>query len=94
MLASVVANMILQNPNEQTLVATTMNFTADLVAQELFNLELMKNKVLRTYSSSREDLFNIKLKELPEYSVIYKMLYESEDVLNDFTKEKTTVDGF
>ena len=31
-LAAIVANMILQNPLEQVLVATTMNFTADLVA--------------------------------------------------------------
>ena len=84
-LAAVVANMILQNPDEQTLVVTTMNFTADLVAQELYNLENMKPKVLRTYSSSREDLFNIKLKQLPEYSVIYKMLYDSEEILNKFT---------
>lgn len=83
--------MILQNPDEQTLVVTTMNFTADLVAEELYKLELMKPKVLRTYSTSREDLFNIKLKELPEYSTLYKMLYKSEDILNKYTKEKTTV---
>ena len=31
-LAAIVANMMLQNPNEQTLVVTTMNLTADLVA--------------------------------------------------------------
>jgi len=41
-LAAIVANMILQNPEEQTLVVTTMNFTADLVAEELYKLEIMK----------------------------------------------------
>lgn len=84
-LAAIVANMILQNPEEQTLVVTTMNFTADLVAEELYKLEIMKPKVLRTYSTSREDLFNIKIKELPEYSTLYKMLFESDDILNEYT---------
>ena len=68
-----------------------MNFTADLVAQELYNLETLKPKILRTYSSSREDLFNIDIKKMPEYSVIYKMLYGSEDILNEYTKEMTTI---
>ena len=68
-----------------------MNFTADLVAQELYNLETLKPKILRTYSSSREDLFNIDIWKMPEYSVIYKMLYESEDILNEYTKGKTTI---
>ena len=50
MLAAIVANMILQNPFEQVLVATTMNFTADLVAQELYKLKIMQKFVVRTYS--------------------------------------------
>ena len=50
----------------------------------------MKKVVLRTYSASREDLFNIKVKELPEYSVLYKMLFDSEDMLNEYTRERTT----
>ena len=37
-LAAIVANMILQKPDEQVLVVTTMNYTADLVAQELYKL--------------------------------------------------------
>jgi len=40
------------------------------------------------YSASREDIFNIKIKELPEYSVLYKMLYDLE-VLDEFTKIKS-----
>ena len=81
----------MQNPNEQILVATTMNFTADLVAQELFKIEMLKKKVLRLFSSVREDIFNIKIRELPEYSVLYKMLYESEDTLNEMTAEHTEI---
>jgi len=67
---------------------TTMNFTADLVAQELYKLKVMQKYVLRMYSASREDIFNIKIKELPEYSVLYKMLYDLE-VLDEFTKIKS-----
>ena len=89
MLAAIVANMILQNPLEQVLVATTMNFTADLVAQELYKLKIMQKFVVRTYSQAREDIFNIRIKDLPEYSLIYKMLFESEDALNEYTKQKT-----
>lgn len=65
-----------------------MNFTADLVAEELYKLEIMKKYVLRTYSASREDIFNIKIKELPEYSVLYKMLFDT-DILDQFTKVNT-----
>ena len=57
-----------------------MNFTADLVAQELYKLKIVQAFVVRTYSSAREDLFNIKIKDLPEYSLLHKMLYKEENV--------------
>ena len=38
----------------------------------------MKNKVCRVYSTSREDIFNICIKELPEWSILYKMLFDTE----------------
>ena len=72
--------MLLQDMTEPILVATTMNFTADLVAQELYKLKIVQAFIVRTYSSAREDIFNIKIKELPEYSLLHKMLYEEEDV--------------
>ena len=68
-----------------------MNFTADLVAQELYKIKIMQAFVVRTYSSSREDIFNIKIKDLPEYSILYKMLYKTE-LLDEYTKEKTEMD--
>ena len=43
----------------------------------------------RTYSQAREDVFNIKIKDLPEYSVLYKMLYKSQDIYNEFTRRRT-----
>ena len=44
--------------------------------------------MIRTYSTTREDIFNIRVKELPEYSVIYKMLYKSE-FKDAYTKKVT-----
>ena len=54
-----------------------MNLTADLVSEELYKLKDIQERFCRTFSKSREDLFNIKIKELPEYSMIYKMLFKS-----------------
>ena len=68
--------MHLQNPKSQILVATSMNFTADLVAEALFGLEVLKDKICRVYSATREDIFNVNIHELPEWSIIYKMLFD------------------
>ena len=69
-----------------------MNFTADLVAEELYKIDMIKKYVARTYSTSREDIFNIKVDELPEYSALYKMLYE-EHLLDEYTKNATVVNS-
>ena len=55
-----------------------MNFTADLVAEALWNIEVIKDKVCRVYSTIREDIFNVSIKELPEWSILYKMIYDTE----------------
>ena len=49
-LAGIVANMHMQKPNEQILVATSMNLTADLVSEALYKLEVIKKKICRVYS--------------------------------------------
>ena len=90
MLAAIVANMLLQKPGEKILVATSMNFTADLVAEELYKLKILQAFVVRTYSQTREDIFNIKLKELPEFSVLHKMIYKTE-LLDEYTKAETEI---
>ena len=58
-----------------------MNFTADLVADALFNIEMIRDKICRIYSSSREDIFNVIISELPEWSILHKMLFD------EFTKK-------
>ena len=68
-----------------------MNFTADLVATTLFGLEVLKNKVCRVYSTQKEDIFNVSIKELPEWSILYKMLFDTDE-LDDYTFVNTTFD--
>ena len=69
-----------------------MNFTADLVAEALFNIEMIKDKVCRVYSTSREDIFNVSISELPEWSILHKMLFDTEQ-LDKYTKTQTTFKG-
>ena len=68
-----------------------MNFTADLVAEALFNLEVIKHKVCRVYSDTREDIFNVNIKELPEWSILHKMLFDT-DQLDEYTLNLTNFD--
>jgi hypothetical protein len=68
-----------------------MNFTADLVATALFRLEILKHKVCRVYSAAREDIFNVSIKELPEWSILYKMLFDTDE-LDEYTKVHTVFD--
>ena len=63
-----------------------MNFTADLVADALFNIEMIRDKICRIYSSSREDIFNVIISELPEWSILHKMLFD--EFRNNPTKFK------
>ena len=57
-----------------------MNLTADLVAQTLFGVEMLRDKICRVYSVSREDIFNVNIRELPEWSIIHKMLYDKKRI--------------
>ena len=68
-----------------------MNLTADLVAEALYGIEMLKDKICRIYSTTREDIFNVKIKELPEWSIIYKMLFD-EEKMNIFTYAATEFD--
>ena len=80
--------MHLQRPNEQILVATSMNLTADLVAEALYGLEVLKDKICRVYSATREDIFNVNIKDLPEWSIIYKMLFD-QTKMKEYTTANT-----
>ena len=64
-----------------------MNFTADFVAKALYNIESIHEKVRRVYSTSSEDIFNIKLHKLPEWSLLYDMLFDLKQ-LDAYTKAR------
>ena len=66
-----------------------MNFTADLVAEALYDLDPIKNKICRVYSASREDIFNVRINELPEWSIVFKMLFDRQE-MDDFSRSNTT----
>ena len=50
----------------------------------LYSLEPLKDKICRVYSNSREDIFNVKIHELPEWSIIHKMLFNRRE-MSSFT---------
>lgn len=66
-----------------------MNFTADLVADALYQIEAIKQKMCRVYSATREDIFNVSIQELPEWSIIYKMLFDRKE-LDSYTMTHTS----
>ena len=51
-------------PNEQILVCAPSNSVADLLAERMFNTLNLKNKFVRVYTETREDVFKMNLKTL------------------------------
>ena len=60
---------------------TSMNFTADLVADALFNIQVIQgsNSVCRVQSNAAEDIFNVEIAKLPEWSLLYNMIFDVEE---------------
>ena len=84
-LAGIVAQMFKQDPKKKILVITSMNNAADLLAQELYKIKMIKEAIVRTYSSAKEDIFNVVFEDLKEYSILHKMIFD-KDQLADFSK--------
>ena len=59
-----------------------MNITADLLAEELYKLEYIRDQMVRTCSASREDIMNVVIDELQEYKLLHKMFFSTD--LADF----------
>ena len=85
-LAAIAANMCISHPNDKILVITSMNMTADLVAEAIYGIKEMREKVCRVYGTLREDVFNVSLENMPEWSLLYKMFYDTK-FLDSYTKE-------
>ena len=90
-LAGTVANMVRHNPTERILVCTTMNYTADLLAEEIYKISDIKDSVLRTFSQQKEDIFNVRFNELKEYSILYKLVHDVK-AQEAFTRELTSME--
>ena len=75
-IAGIVANMLQHRPSERILVCTTMNYTADLLAETIYKIDAIKESVLRTCSHRREDIFSVNFEKLEEYSILYKLIYD------------------
>ena len=59
-----------------------MNYTADLLAEELYRLDYIKDMIVRTYSAAKEDIFNVVFDDLKEYSLLYKMIFDDTELAN------------
>ena len=46
------------------------------MAEELYKIQSIKEKIVRTYSSQKEDIFNVVFKDLKEYSILHKMIFD------------------
>ena len=48
----------------------------------MYEIDNIRDEVLRTVSSKQEDLTNIELDKLPEYSVIYKIIDDKQKMMH------------
>jgi len=67
---------------DKILVCASSNYAADLIAEELHKVAMLQQRVVRVYSSSREDIFNLKPDELKPYSLMHKMIYSDDTKLD------------
>ena len=63
---------------QRILVCTTMNYTADLLAETIYRVDDIKDSVLRTCSYKRENIFSVKFDELEEYSILHKLIFDEQ----------------
>jgi len=61
------------------LVCAPSNTAADFIAERLFQIPLIQDKVIRFYPDKREDIFNIDLDRLKPYHMLSKILYMDKE---------------
>ena len=61
------------------LVCAPSNTAADFIAERLFQIPLLQDKVIRFYPDKREDIFNIDLDRLKPYHMLTKILYMDKE---------------
>jgi hypothetical protein len=75
-LTAIVANWM-KNLNNipRILVCAPSNSAADFIAERLFQIPLLQDKIIHYYPDKQEDIFNIKLDKLKPYHMLFKILY-------------------
>jgi hypothetical protein len=61
------------------LVCAPSNTAADFIAERLFQIPLIQDKVIRFYPDKREDIFNIDVDKLKPYHMLSKILYMDKE---------------
>ena len=61
------------------LVCAPSNTAADFIAERLYQIPLIQDKVIRFYPDKREDIFNIDLDRLKPYHMLSKILYMDKE---------------
>lgn len=61
------------------LVCAPSNTAADFIAERLYQIPLLQDKVIRFYPDKREDIFNIDLDRLKPYHMLFKILFMDKE---------------
>ena len=77
---AIVANWM-KNLNKipRILVCAPSNTAADFIAERLFQIPLIQDKVIRFYPDKREDIFNINVDKVKPYHMLSKILYMDKE---------------
>jgi hypothetical protein len=59
----------------KVLVCAPSNTAADYIAERLYQIPMLQDKMVRFYSDKREDIFNINIERLKPYHLLYKILF-------------------
>lgn len=75
MVTAIVANWMKNLKNvPRILVCAPSNTAADIIAERLFQIPYLQDKIIRFYPDKREDIFNINIEKLKPYHMLSKIL--------------------
>jgi Rad3-related DNA helicase len=74
------------------LVCAPSNTAADFIAERLFQIPKLQDKVIRFYPDKREDVFNINVDKLKPYHMLFKILFMDKEWQSSLAQEIQGVD--
>lgn len=69
------------------LVCAPSNTAADYIAERLYQIPSLQDKIIRFSSERREDIFNLDLKKLKSYNLIHKIIYMDKQMQNKYAAD-------